>query len=153
VTGWFSNSVGIEGTARGLYGTINLPANAVASLGVKTSNMSEHIFLFGPSFRLYRSARITAGGHILVGGAYGSFDQGFHGTGAQPFTYGVYNNTLAFASAVGGWAGYNLTPKLSVRFTGDYQPTRYGGTTQNEFAGTVGIVYKLGHRSAAAPKP
>ena len=152
VTTWVSNTVGIEATGRGLYGTINLPANAVSDLGIKTSDMSEHLFLFGPSARLYRRERLTAGGHILIGGAYGSFDKGFSGTGAQPFTYGVYNNTLAFAGAIGGWAGYAVTPKISVRFVADYQPTRYGGTTQNEFAGTIGIVYKMGHRSVAAPR-
>ena len=153
VTTWVSNLVGIEATARGLYGTINLPANAVASLGVKTSDMSEHLFLFGPSVRLYQRQHVTAGAHLLIGGSYGSFDKGFAGTGAQPFTYGIYNNTLAFASAVGAWAGYDLTPAFSVRFVGDYQPTRYGGTTQNEFAGSVGIVYRAGHRSVSQPKP
>ena len=152
-TGWFSDRVGIEATARGLYGTINLPPNAASALGITTSDMSEYLFLFGPSARLYRSGRVTAGGHILIGGAYGSFDKGFSGTGAQPFTYGIYNNTLTFAAAVGGWAGYSVTPNISVRFTADYQPTRYGGTTQNEFAGVVGIVYKLGHRSVSQTRP
>ena len=108
--------------------------------------MSEHFFLFGPSARLYQSEKYTAGMHLLVGGSYGSFDKGFAGTGVQPFQAGVYNNELAFAYAVGGWADYKVRPRFAVRFTADYEPTRYAGLTQNEFFGAVGIVYKIGRR-------
>lgn len=147
VTGWFTNLVGLEGTVRGLYGTYDLPANA-AGYGVTatTSPMSEHLFLFGPSFRLYQSQKYTAGAHVLVGGTYGSFDKAFQGTGIQPYTVGVYNNQLASAYAIGGWADYKLSPRFAIRFTGDYQPTRYSKIGQNEFFGAVGVVYKIGHR-------
>ena len=145
VTGWFAKHYGLEATARGVYGNYTVPANAYGITG--TSSLSEHLFLFGPTFRMLQTERYTAGMHVQVGGAYGSFDKGFANSGVQPFTIGVYNNQLAFASVIGGWADYAVRPRFAVRFKADYQPTRYGNTTQNEFAGTVGIVYKLGSRA------
>lgn len=140
-TAWFRQLYGLEFSARGYYGTIIVPPNAY---NVTTSDMSEHLFLVGPNFRLYRKENITAGFHVLIGAANGVFDNGFKNSGAQPFQVGIYNNKVAFGAAVGGWADYNLNPKWSVRGTADWQPTRYGFSTQNEFAGTVGIVYKFG---------
>lgn len=147
VTRWFGNSFGLEATARGLYGSYNLPAQAQAVYGLPTtSGMQEHLFLFGPSFRMYQSQRYTAGMHFLIGGTYGVFDKSFSNSGIQPFQFGVYNNQLASAYAFGGWGDYKLSPKWAVRFTADYQPTRYTSIGQNEFFGAVGIVYKWGHR-------
>jgi hypothetical protein len=139
-TVYFRPVWGIESSVRGLYGTINVPQN---QYNVSTSKMSEHLVLFGPNFRLYRRPNYAAGLHVLIGAAYGSFDSGFP-SGIQPNLVGVYNNKLAFGAAVGGWYDYNLTPRFSVRAIADWQPTRYGYTMQNEFAGSVGIVYKLG---------
>jgi hypothetical protein len=143
-TDWFGNLFGVEAVARGFYGTYDLPVNGYALPA--SSPMSEHLFLFGPNFRLYQSPRYTAGLHLLVGGTYGSFDSAYQGTGVQPAQIGVYNSQLAMAYGVGGWADYKLLPRFAVRFTADYQPTHYSGLNQNEFAGSIGIVYKLGHR-------
>ncbi len=148
-TGWLSSVFGVEATARGLYGTYNLPANpySVAPINLPaTSPMSEYLFLFGPSLRLLQRDKYTAGAHVLVGGAYGTFDKGYSGSGIQPAQIGVYNTQLATAYAVGGWADYKVDSQFAVRFTGDYQPTRYSGIGQNEFFGAVGIVYKIGRR-------
>ncbi len=146
-TGWFSPLLGVEATFRGAYGTYTLPVNVVDfGITATSSNMSEHLFLFGPSFRFYQKPKYTAGLHVLIGGAYGSFDQAFHGSGIQPFAVGVYNNQLAPAFAIGGWADYKATPQFAVRVNADYQPTHYGGQGQNEFVGSVGIVYKVGRR-------
>ena len=143
-TAWFSNLLGVEASVRGLYGTYTLPINGYNLPA--TSPMSEYLFLFGPSFRLYQTEKYTAGMHVLVGGTYGSFDSAFKGTNIQPFQIGVYNSQLATAYAIGGWADYKVLPKWAVRFTADYQPTRYSSIGQNEFFGGVGIVYKIGHR-------
>lgn len=148
-TGWFSNTFGVEGTVRGLYGTYNLPVNPYSGPPTNlpaTSPMSEYLFLFGPSFRLLQTPKYTAGAHVLVGGAYGSFDKGYSGSGIKPQQIGIYNTQLATGYAIGAWGDYKLTQQLAVRFTGDYQPTRYSGLGQNEFFGAVGIVYKLGRR-------
>jgi hypothetical protein len=144
VTAWFNNRFGLEGTVRGLYGNYTLPNNDDNL--PPTSDMSEYLFLFGPTVRLVEKDRYTAGMHLLIGGAYGTFDKGYDNANVQPFQIGVYNNQLAFAYAIGGWADYKVLPNWAVRFTADYQPTRYAGLTQNEFTGAVGIVYKFGHR-------
>jgi hypothetical protein len=140
VTAYFRPLWGIEGSFRGLYGTIDVPIN---QYGITSPKMSEHLFLFGPTFRLFRRENYAAGLHTSIGAAYGSFDKDLP-PGLSPNQIDVYNNKLAFGAAVGGWADYNLSPRLSVRMIADWQPTRYGYKTQNEFAGSVGIVYKLG---------
>ncbi|HTV16280.1 MAG TPA: hypothetical protein VME68_16280 [Acidobacteriaceae bacterium] len=140
-TVWIRQRWGIEGSARGVYGNLNVPANPY---NIPSSPpMSEHLFLFGPSFRFYRGPRLTAGMHTLIGAAYGVFDSGFP-AGVIPQDVNIYNNKLAFGYVIGSFVDYNVTPRWSVRFIGDWQPTHYGFSQQNEFAGSVGIVYKVG---------
>jgi hypothetical protein len=141
VTAWFKQIFGLEFSARGYYGTIIVPPN---TLGITKSDMSEHLFLVGPNFRMMRKENYAAGMHLLMGAANGSFDQGFKGSGIQPYQLTIYNNKVAYAMAIGGWLDYNVNPRWAVRVTTDWQPTRYGYMTQNEFAGTVGLVYKIG---------
>jgi hypothetical protein len=132
---------GIEMGARGLYGSMSIPPNP---FNVPASpKMSEYLWLFGPNFRFIRKENYAAGMHILVGAAYGDFDKDFP-SGIQPNLVGIYNDKLAFGAALGAWYDYNLSPKLAVRAIADYQPTHYGYKWQSEFAGSVGIVYKLG---------
>jgi hypothetical protein len=139
-TAYFRPVWGLEGSLRGLYGTIDAPAN---QYGIVNPKMSETLFLVGPTFRLLRRENYAAGLHILIGGTYGNFDKDFP-AGISPNQIGVYNNKLAFASASGVWADYNISPRLAVRVIADWQPTHYGYTFQNEFAGAVGVVYKMG---------
>jgi hypothetical protein len=139
-TVYFRPLWGIEGSVRGLYGTMNAPTN---QYGITNPKMSEYLWLFGPTFRLFRRENYAAGVHGLIGAAYGSFDKDFP-PGISPNQIGVYNNKLAFGSAVGAWADYNLSSRLAVRIIADWQPTHYGYTVQNEFAGSVGVVYKIG---------
>jgi hypothetical protein len=139
-TAYFRPVWGIEASVREIYGTMDAPPN---QYNIVNPKMSEALFLFGPTFRLRRRTRYDAGLHALVGAAYGSFDKDFP-AGVSPNQIGVYNNKLAFGSAFGAFADYILTTRLAVKFVADYQPTRYGYATQNEFAGSVGIVYKFG---------
>lgn len=140
-TAWFRPLWGIEANARGEYGSLAVPPNIY---GVPAHPpMSEHLFLFGPSFRFYHSPKVTLGMHFLIGAAYGSFDSGFPHN-VQPQMLSIYNNKLAFGMADGGFADYNVRPHWAVRFVADYQPTHYGYAQQSEFAGAVGLVYKIG---------
>ena len=141
-TVWLRQRFGIEVNARGEYGTMDIPSNAY---GVPpTASMSEHLFLFGPNVRLAMHPRYTVAMHALIGAAYGKFSTDFP-SGVTPQDVGIYNDKLAMGLGVGPSVDYNLTPRLSVRLVPDWQPTHYGFTWQNEFAGSVGIVYKIGH--------
>jgi len=143
LTGWFRPLWGIEASARGLYGNMKVPPN---TYGVPaTAPMSEHLVLFGPNFRFIRKPHYTVGFHGLIGAAYGQFDSGFP-PGVMPQQVDIYNTKLAFGMAVGPWVDYNVTPRWSVRLITDWQPTHYGFSIQNEFAGSVGLVYKFGSR-------
>jgi hypothetical protein len=138
---WVRQSWGFEGSARGAYGNLTVPANPY---GIPSSPpMSEHLFLFGPSFRFYRRTRASFGMHTLIGAAYGEFDSGFP-AGIQPQSVNIYNDKLAFGYAIGSFGDFNVTPRWSVRIVADWQPTHYGFSQQNEFAGSVGLVYKIG---------
>jgi len=143
-TVWVGSVVGFEGSARGLYGTLVVPTN---NEGIPANpQMSEHLFLFGPNFRILRHNHYTVGMHSLIGAAYGQFSQGFpHGT--MPQDVGIYNDKLAMGFGIGPWVDYNLGHQFSVRLISDWQPTHYGFTWQSEFAGSVGIVYKFGVRN------
>ena len=143
-TVWLGNAVGFEGSARGLYGNLVVPPN---NEGIPANPpMSEHLFLFGPNFRFLRHPRYTVGMHTLLGAAYGKFSSGFpHGTVPQDVQ--IYNDKLALGLGIGAWADYNVGSQWGVRFISDWQPTHYGFLFQNEFAGSVGIVYKFGARS------
>jgi hypothetical protein len=143
-TVWLGSVVGIDGSARGLYGTLNVPAN---NEGIPANpSMSEHLFLFGPNFRLMRHRSYTVGMHALIGAAYGSFGNGFP-KGTSPQDVGIYNDKLAMGFGIGPWLDYNLGHSLSVRLVSDWQPTHYGFSWQSEFAGSVGIAYKFGQRN------
>ncbi len=144
-TAWLHSTWGIEGTARGLYGNLVVPANTE---GIPASPpMTEHLFLFGPNFRILRKPSFTFGMHSLVGAAYGVFDSGFP-KGTQPQDVDIYNDKLALGLAIGAWADFNLSSRLSVRVITDWQPTHYGFPWQDEFAGSAGIVYKFGSRGS-----
>ena len=140
-TVWLKPLVGIEASGRGVYGTMTVPANPY---GIpKNPKMSEHLALFGPNFRFIRKPRLAVGMHILIGAAYGSFSADFPHL-VQPQQVDIYNDKLAFGYAVGAPMDFNLSPRMSVRFVPDWQPTHYGFSQQNEFAGSVGVVYKFG---------
>lgn len=140
-TAYFRPWWGLESDVRGVYGSMSVPPNAYNVPA--NPKMSETLFLFGPTFRFLRGQKYAAGMHILIGAAYGSFDKDFP-QGIQPNVVGIYNNKLAFGSAIGWFTDYNLTDKWAIRGVADYQPTHYGYTQQNEFAGSVGVVYKFG---------
>lgn len=142
-TVWMRTRFGIEANARGEYGTMDIPVNAYGV--APTAPMSEHLILFGPDYRMMMHPHFDLSMHALIGAAYGSFSDGFP-HGVVPQDVGIYNDKLALGLAVGPSVDYNLTPQISVRLIPEWQPTHYGFPWQNEFAGSVGIVYKIGHR-------
>jgi hypothetical protein len=140
-TGWLSPVVGLTAGIGDYSGSVPLPTNAY---NINSANISETLFLFGPEVRLLRDSKWTIDAHLLLGGAYGSFDSSFKSANIEPNALRLYNNQLAFAMAMGGSFDRNIKPNWSVRVITDFQPTHYGLAFQKEFAGSVGVVYKWG---------
>ncbi len=140
-TAWLSPIVGLTASTGNYYGTVSLPPNVFA---LNSTSISEHMFMFGPEFRLLRDPKYTVDVHVLLGGTYGIFDNTIKKLGVEPNFFNLYNNQLAFAAAAGASYDYNLTPQFSARLITDFQPTHYGLALQKEFSGSIGIVYKWG---------
>jgi hypothetical protein len=102
----------------------------------------EHLFMGGASYRGPKNEHAALTFHGLVGGSYGVFnsaiDQGLIGP-----NLGLFNNGTTLAVAAGGSLDLNRSPKFSLRISPDYLLTRFGGVSQNEFAVSVGILYRL----------
>jgi hypothetical protein len=153
-TRWFTGRLGATANLRGYYGTQGPAPNA---FNVHGPLVYEHLFLGGATYRLLAREHAALDAHALAGGAYGVFDGGLSGSGAQPRDVGLYNNGGSFASAVGGSLELNRSPRLALRISPDWIMTRYGGYTtptivpsprgsfaQNEFGVSVGILYRMG---------
>ena len=140
VTGWLNPIVGLTAGTGNYYGTVSLPPN---EYNLSQANISEHMFLFGPEFRLLRDPKWTVDVHVLLGGTYGIFNSSFPSTVSR-MSCACTTTSWPSPLAAGGSFDRNITPNWSVRIITDFQPTHYGLAFQKEFAGSVGVVYKWG---------
>jgi hypothetical protein len=142
LTDWVKPSFGLEFTTRHVYGTIIPPVNPY---GIKNYSASQHFYMLGVAARFFRTPKYDFGMHMDLGAAYGIFDKGYP-QGIQPINIGLINTQPAVALAIGAFSDYNIKPHWALRVYTDWQPTLYSKTHQNEFAGSLGIVYKFGVR-------
>ncbi|MCL5263403.1 MAG: hypothetical protein M1568_03935 [Acidobacteria bacterium] len=141
-TDWVKPSFGFEFTTRHVFGTILPPVNGY---GIKNYRASQHFFMVGVASRFVRHPKYDFGMHLDVGAVYGIFNNGYPAY-VQPIDLGIFNTQPAIAMAIGAFYDYNIKPKWAIRLYTDWQPTFYGKTHQDEFAGALGIVYKFGKR-------
>jgi hypothetical protein len=91
------------------------------------SGASVHTFLFGP--QVSWPARVSPFAHVLLGGAH------FSETGASD---------SAFAVAIGGGIDTKINDRFSWRIIeGDYLPTRFFGSTQNNVRVITALVVRF----------
>jgi hypothetical protein len=138
-TMWLSMRLGATANVRGYYGTTGVVPNPY---GIRGPFIYEHQFMGGPSIRGPKNEHAALTFHALVGGSYGVFnsavDQGLSGP-----NLGLFNNGFTLATALGGSLDLNRSSKFSLRISPDYLLTRFGGVSQNEFAISVGVLYRL----------
>jgi hypothetical protein len=138
-TMWLKMRLGVTANVRGYYGTTGVVPNPY---GIHGPFIYEYQFMGGPSIRGPKNERAALTFHALVGGSYGVFnsavDQGLSGP-----NLGLFNNGVALATALGGSLDLNRSSKFSLRLSPDYLLTRFGGVSQNEFAISVGVLYRL----------
>lgn len=125
---------------RGYYGTSGVVPNVY---NIKGPFVSEHMFLAGPEWRGPSNEHASLTLHALVGGAYGNFQ---HAIGnVPPGELGLFSNQFTFGGAFGGSIDLNRSPRLAFRISPDATITKFGtGGIQDQFAISVGLVYRLG---------
>lgn len=125
LSGYFNRYLGVTADFSGAYGNPEF-------LGVPI-HTKLHTFMFGPVLRLPNPTHITPFVHALGGGAHLSGD-----------VLGVSGSETDAAWAVGGGLDLNMGPLLSLRLAQvDFLQTRAGGTNQNNFRYSAGVVIKF----------
>lgn len=155
---WLTRRLGATGNLRGYYGTQGVDPN---SYGVSGPFVFEHMFLGGATYRMIAREHAALSAHGMVGGADGVFSHALGtapvlGTTVEPRDVGMYNDGLGLVSTIGGSLDLNRSPRLALRISPDWIMTRYGGYgtpsnvpskfvthSQNEFAISVGIIYRF----------
>jgi hypothetical protein len=138
-TYWTRMRLGVTANVRGYYGTTGVIPNPY---NIKGPFIMEHQFMGGASIRGPKNEHAALVFHALAGGAYGTFDSAIQSS-VPPGTLGLFSNGFAFATALGGSADLNRTPRFSLRISPDYLLTRFGGVNQHEFAISVGVLYRF----------
>ncbi len=166
-TYWLNWHWGIEGDARmyigtsgvypnangGMYNPVCKPfdSNCLQNPSITGPRIMQYYFMAGPSYRFLRKARFSGTAHALFGNAWGIFDAA-HLQGLDVRTIGLFATQWTFGSAIGGTFDYNYSPRIAFRAQPDLMVTRYGGTAQQNFAFSVGPIFRLGKLNTA-PNP
>jgi hypothetical protein len=148
----FTTRWGAGVNVRGYYGTSGVAPNCGDCTGsgpnggsIQGPFVSEQMFLAGPEYRALRNEHASMMLHAFVGTAYGDFQ---HGIGnVNPASLGLFSNQFAFGGAFGGSIDLNRSPRLVFRIAPDATLTNFGGNgLVEQFAISVGVVYRMGHR-------
>lgn len=142
---WFSKHWAVEGTGRGYVGTSGAGPNPY---NIDGPFVSQYLFAAGPEWLGPHNKHGALIAHVLVGGAYGNFEQDLRGQ--SPSVVDFYNNQLALGAIVGGHMDLNRSAHWVFRITPDAVITRYGTNygskvtqTDVNFAISVGVEYKF----------
>lgn len=124
-TAFFHQYVGVTADFSGSYGT-----PSVLGTGVDTKF---HTYMFGPTVRYPNSSRITPFAHALFGGGHTSAS-----------ALGTSGSSTDFTWALGGGLDVGVSRQFAVRVAqADFLQTRIGGTGQNNFRYSAGVVFRF----------
>lgn len=159
-TYWLNWHWGIQGNARMYIGTSGVYPNSgggqynptcppfssvcLQNPTITGPRIMQYYFMGGPTYRVFRRAKASGTFHALFGNAWGIFDAA-NLNGVNPQTIGLFATQWTFSSAIGGTFDYNYSPRIAFRAEPDLMITRYGGTAQQNFAFSVGPIFRLGH--------
>ncbi len=155
---WLNWHWGMMADARMYIGTSGVYPNDIPQpVGRITGpRIMQYYFMAGPEYRIFRRNKGSMTVHAIFGNTYGIYDAAtLHGANVAYF--GLFPTQWTFAGAVGGTYDYNYTPRLAWRVQsevllthyGSSDPANYGGTSQQNFAFSVGLLVRLGHMNKA----
>ena len=153
----FSPRWGAGVNVRGYYGTSGTTPNCGSCTGsgpnagpITGPFVSEQMFLAGPEFRALSNEHAAMMLHAFVGSAYGYFSGGLNCV--PPQNVGFFSDQFSWAGAFGGSIDLNRSPRLVFRIAPDATLTDFGGVqVKEQFALSVGIVYRMGHPFGSQP--
>ena len=142
---WLTKHWAFEGSGRGYVGTSGAAPN---TLSIKGPFVAQYLFAAGPEWLGPHNKHGALIAHVLVGGAYGKFQQDLRGN--PPSSVDFYHDQVAPAAIVGGHIDLNRSARWVFRITPDAVMTHYGTDyapkihqTDVNFAISVGVEYKF----------
>jgi hypothetical protein len=145
-TWWATPRLGIGGEWRGEWGTTPVKPNPYFN-GRALVNLQ--MVMGGAQWRGPKNQYAALNYHAYAGMAHGTFD---HTTNAAniPAVYlpqvGLYSNSNAFVSALGGSVDINKSKNWAIRLSPDLMLEHFGTETRYFFAISGGVVYRIGKR-------
>jgi hypothetical protein len=139
VTRYFNQRLGVTVDGRGAYGTSYIGNNP---FNQHNPGISQYSGMIGPTYRFYIQPKYSISGRVLAGVVYGNFSADTNGFGTK--LLGLYpDGTEGMVSASVPFE-YNLNTSLGLRVAPEYRLTTFGGTINNGWGATGGIVYRWG---------
>ncbi len=145
---FFTRKWAADAAARGYFSTSGVVPNIY---GIRGPSVSNYMLLAGPEYRLAANQHGSITLHALFGGTYGLFTGSLTdqtGQHVPPGALGLFNDQIAFGSAIGGSIDLNRSPRLAFRISPDANLTDFSsggkGDFKEQFAISVGLVYRLG---------
>jgi hypothetical protein len=125
----------------------DLSGHSLTNCQSTTFSCSNFSYMFGPRYNFREGSKITAFAHGLIGQDNATL--AYNGSS-------LTDTSLAFA--VGGGVNYWLKPHIGVQLGSvDYVYTRhlsdFDVPSQSNFRANVGVVFRFGGESSAAPSP
>ncbi len=99
------------------------------------NTVSAETVTYGPVFSYRHFRGITPFAHVQLGAIHAS--QGY---------LGISETAIKFAAVAGGGVDLRVSRIASVRLQADYLMSRFLGLNQNNLTGTVGVVFRFGHK-------
>ena len=155
-TYFLNEKLGLTADIRGSYGNAKLP-NLFALSGDFTPQISEYMFMGGPTYRVRLRDKSAISVFATGGIAMPNFSGGNKGVDSQTVGLWYSNNRPVFSAGVN--FDYNFYPNLAFRFTPTFVGTTFQGTTaigplatggssvgsfQYDLGANAGIVYRFG---------
>jgi hypothetical protein len=99
------------------------------------TTVSAETVTYGPVFSYRHFRGITPFAHVQLGAIHAS--QGY---------LGISETAIKFAAIGGGGVDLRISRIASVRLQADYMMSRFLSLNQNNITGTVGMVFRFGHK-------
>ena len=143
-TRYFGDRLGVTVDARGYYGSAYVYNNAITNSHITNAEVSQYVFLAGPSYRFYAQPRYALAARVMGGAAYGHFTGDTSGDETLAEALGLWPDGPVFAASAALLFDYNFTPSVSFRLAPEFVPTGFGSTIQHSFGFTGSVVYRFG---------